>query len=608
MRINLACRFSFIARHWVFWLILITAFAIFLRSLPAWTNAAWGNDFGIYYGLTKEMVESSSLYNPYDGWGGSYQYFPVLYIITSFAHWITGLDVLTLMPKIAPIFGGLTVVILYFLVYELVKKRDVALLSAAFLSVASVHVYQTSHAAPLTMGHFFMLLSLYFFVKYTKNLKFVIPLLFSTILLIMSHHLTTYFYLLSLISIVLFKSFGTDLKDLRREIIYLSACSAMTFLYWAFVATPVFYDFMGRWGPITQWHIIGLFYLFTYGSLLAIHIVKKHVPKLVSLVRRISLKGVEMSHKRALRLFVFSVIALLLLEVVFLFVNFPVSITRTSLLTIVYSLPLVFFTGLSVMGLEYLRFLENKWFFQGWILAIFVSLIYAVISSMGTLYPDRHIEYIMVPMCLTSAYGLFRFFEGRVEKTSRLHISPKLTPVKHWLPLLIALVVICSNGVAVYPVKNTVIGIHDEIISEPCINAVKWMNENLDKNDSVVASDLKLSKLLWAEGFNTTFEWTNETWCAEDWMDCVKDLDHEENHSRVTHVLIDDVMRDNLVGLSLLRNVYMTDKSYEKFVYPPFELIYRNATINNDMYEVRWAEIYEINWTHIEKYYNDYPV
>jgi len=251
MRINVAGRLNAIAKHWVFWLILITTLAIVLRSIPAWTNAAWGNDFGIYYGLTNELVESGELYNPYDGWGGSYQYFPVLYAITGFAHWITGIDVLTLMPKIAPIFGGLTVVILYFLVYELVKKRNVALLSAAFLSVASVHVYQTSHAAPLTMGHFFMLLSLYFFVKYTKNLKYALPLLFSTILLIMSHHLTTYFYLLSLVSIVLLKSVGTDLKDLRREILYLSACSAMTFLYWIFVATPVFYDFMGRLEPIT---------------------------------------------------------------------------------------------------------------------------------------------------------------------------------------------------------------------------------------------------------------------------------------------------------------------------------------------------------------------
>ncbi len=80
------------------------------------------------YGLTKSFVESGELYNPYYGWGSSYQYFPVLYAITGFAHWITGIDILVLMSKIAPIFGGLTILIFYFLVYELIKDRKIAII------------------------------------------------------------------------------------------------------------------------------------------------------------------------------------------------------------------------------------------------------------------------------------------------------------------------------------------------------------------------------------------------------------------------------------------------------------------------------------------------
>ena len=155
-----------IAKSWIFWLIVVTSIAIIIRSIPAWTNAAWGSDFGIYYGLTNSFVDNKALFNSYDGWGQSYQYFPILYAITGAAHWISGIDTLILLPKIAPIFGGLTVVILYFIVYELVKRRDVALLSAGFMAVAAFHAYQTSHAAPLTIGHFFMLLSLYFYLIY----------------------------------------------------------------------------------------------------------------------------------------------------------------------------------------------------------------------------------------------------------------------------------------------------------------------------------------------------------------------------------------------------------------------------------------------------------
>jgi len=191
-----------IIKNWFFWLIVITVTAIILRSLPAWTNAAWGCDFGIYYGLTNSLVDNQELFNPYYGWGGSYQYFPVLYAITGAAHWITGIDILTIMPKIAPIFGGLSVMLFYFVVYELLGDRKKALLSSLFFAVMPFHVYQTSHASPLTIGHFFMMLSIYFFIKFRQDARFITPLFISTILLIMSHHLTTYFYLVSLIFIV----------------------------------------------------------------------------------------------------------------------------------------------------------------------------------------------------------------------------------------------------------------------------------------------------------------------------------------------------------------------------------------------------------------------
>ena len=161
MQVAIPSKIEKLLKNWVFWLFVITGFAIIIRSIPAWTNAAWGCDFGIYYGQTLKFVESGgSWYNPYFGWGSSYNYFPVLYAITGFVHWITGIEVIVLMPKLIPIFGGLTVFIFYFIVNSLIKDRKIALLSCLFLAVLPFHVYQTSHASPITMGHFFMMLSL----------------------------------------------------------------------------------------------------------------------------------------------------------------------------------------------------------------------------------------------------------------------------------------------------------------------------------------------------------------------------------------------------------------------------------------------------------------
>ena len=65
MEANIIIKLRELIRNWVFWVIIITIAAIIIRSIPAWTNAAWGCDFGIYLGLTKSFVESGELYNHY---------------------------------------------------------------------------------------------------------------------------------------------------------------------------------------------------------------------------------------------------------------------------------------------------------------------------------------------------------------------------------------------------------------------------------------------------------------------------------------------------------------------------------------------------------------
>lgn len=59
-------RFKDFTKNWFFWLLIVTGIAIFVRSLPAWTNAAWGVDFGIYYGLTQSYIQTGDIINNRD--------------------------------------------------------------------------------------------------------------------------------------------------------------------------------------------------------------------------------------------------------------------------------------------------------------------------------------------------------------------------------------------------------------------------------------------------------------------------------------------------------------------------------------------------------------
>jgi hypothetical protein len=588
-------------KSWYFWLFVITGIAIAVRSIPAWMNAAWGGDFGIYYGLTSRFVENQQIFNEYNGWGGMYNYFPVLYIFSAAGHWITGVDLLWVMPKIAPIFGGLTVFIFYFIVYDLTKRRDLALVSSLFLAVIPFHVYQTSHAAPLTMGHFFMMLSLYLFIKYSGKTKYLVPLLVSTVFLIMSHHLTTYFFLVTLLFIVIMKSLQVDLRSLYREIAYVTFASTVAFGYWIFVATPVFSTFMNHGLSVSSYLVIVLYYAGLFGCLFGIAAVKKNPPSWVhTLQKRFSIKSAS-SRKRATLYFIAGFVFIFSAEIVFLFVNFPVSGMRMRPLSILYSLPMLLFIGFGCFGVEYLKNIKNRWFFQAWLLAILSSFIYSLVTVNTTLFPDRHVEYLTVPACLFAALGVFSFFKNRSYKVTVSLKKQIPSPSIQVFFVLVVFGLVFSNAVAVYPVYTSMEWM-DESIPNETAKAIEWITNNLDKNTTMIATDLRLSKMIWAEGINATFEQTNRTWTGETWVDCVAEFKEKENYPRVTYVLIDDVMRETSVNIRVLQSVYMTNASYLKFSQEPFELVYRNVSYTPEFEEIHWAEVYQVNWTFIERY------
>lgn len=588
--------------HHLLFLSSITLIAIIVRAIPGWTNPAWGNDFGIYYGLTQQFIQNKSLVLSYDGWGATYEFFPMLYIITGIAHWISGIDVLVLLSRIAPIFGGLSVLIFYYIVHELTQKKSLALLSSVFLAVTPFHVYQTSHAAPLTIGHFFMMLCLLFFIKYQQQWKYVFLLLPCTLCLILSHHLTTYFFLITLVCILLVQSRKYAFHQLKKEFIYLGVSSAMTFTYWLLWAAPLADRMYRTLKPLQPVHIVGLFYLLIFCLFLFVYVMKYSRISWLNALKTLVFWRSEPHHiPRPLLYFCLSVIFVFTVEVVFLFVPFPLTGIRMTPLAIVYSLPIVLLIGISCMSVELIAKEKNHWFFQGWMLATIGSFIFSLITWNNTLFPDRHLEYIMVPVSFVGASGVLYLHQSGWKKQAMSWSSyiPHSMVKTGFIVFVVA--VLFGNTVAVYSVVDSMEW-SDEGIYDPTLNTIEWMTNEIDQNISVVATDLKLSKLLWANGFNVTYEHTNETWVCDQWKDCVNDLDSEEFHDRVTHVLIDDAMYEYSVNLALTKTVYMTNVSYEKFHHQPFELIYRNATYSSEGIELHWAEVYRVNWSHIQDY------
>lgn len=586
-------KLSLLIHHWLFWLLIITLVGIFLRMMPSLLNAAWGVDFGIYYGLTNSFLQTKELINAYDGWGSSYQYFPVLYTLTGILHLITGIEVIQLLPKIAPIIGGLTIPIFYFIAKELMENSKIALLSSALLSVATVHVYQTSHAAPLTIGHFFMLLSLYFFIKYIENQKYFTPLLISTIFLILSHHFSTYFYLISITFMFFYYTLrrGKEVKNLQHILFYICLAATITFCYWGFIATPIL-NFITASTFLPTLLIISLFFILLFMGVLVIQNWKKrfsHFPK----------KRIYKEYAKGKMIIAsFFLLSLLLLILTYTGIRGIYAPLTPSL--ILLSIPMVFVVSFAIAGLPRLRSSKRHVFIKGWIIGIFLSFLYSIIS--GEMFPERHLEYLITPLCMPAALSLYEFIEEYKESAIKLvkhSYTSSLIKLHRKKKIVIVSsvgILFISNMIVAYPIMDTY-DLFDERVSNPCINCLNWMQGNVS-NDSVIASDHRISMLIWAEGFQIPLGKDNRTstiWSANNTSACLSEL----QRLKITYVVIDDIMYEKIVNVDIGYYYHFTNQSYNKFQKSPFELIYRNATYTDETIEKHWIEIYKINYSQI---------
>jgi len=229
---------------------------------------------------------------------------------------------------------------------------------------------------------------------------------------------------------------------------------------------------------------------------------------------------------------------------------------------------------------------------------------------------------MMAPLSIIAVYGLEGIFLNRnydpFSKWRRrnvlrirklqfdLSVKRRITQKRQIIYLLVLVLLVTTNAVSVYPSHASLLKASYEGISNEDMAAIEWMDKNLDKNTSIIASDHRLARMAEAVGFNTTLDEAIVIWYAKNLTGYIDEIyGIGKNYSKITHIVIDDMMKDMVVHVGA-DNVYMTNETsqeaYEKFLRQPFELIYRNETIDpNTEIAIHWAEVYKVNWTYIEK-------
>jgi len=570
-------------------LVLIFVAATIIRAIPGWMNAAWGSDFGIYYGITKDFAENPELFRPYSGWGSLYNYFPVLYVFVAFLHYVTGAEIVWLLPRITPIFGGLAVLVFYFIAREITDNKNMALLAAAFLAANPFHIYQTSHAAPMTVGHFFMILCLFLFIRKKKTVTSIGALYACSILLVASHHLTTFFYLITIVFMTFYRNFISDkwTKDLKWDIVYLVYFSALTFLYWMLIATPLYRDALSSGLLVPSWAVVVLFYVGIIVLFLLVILKRRYFSnKKREVIIRLDIGP---------SLFV-SLVIISTFVIIFSFVAIPNTGFTFDKTAVIFLVPTTLAVGFAVFGMSVIKGEREKGITMGWLYPLFISLILTTVTWHAALFPFRHLEYIAYPMAILSGLGAYAYWERLKDRESeKVPVSRKwLTPKS--FGYLVAIILALSL-ISAYAVQRTTSG-YEESISDEVFNIVSWMGGNITGANFTVASDHRISQILWAEGYNATSDDAYIIWFSTNWTESVEELE-TVNYSKpqIRYLLIDHVMRYEGIQSNINetpRN--MTPEMYGKFAQPPFELLHRSESPEGE----KWAEIYEVDWDYIE--------
>ncbi|HZY93122.1 MAG TPA: hypothetical protein VFG07_10185, partial [Thermoplasmata archaeon] len=392
-------------RAHLFWLAALVLFASFLVLQPLGTFALFGSDTGEYYRLTTDLVSSGRLPTAtYTGWGTAYPDFPGVFLLAGATAGALGVDTLSGLVIALPVVAALSVVPLFLLFRRILPHSTIALVGAGFAAVYMPRLFSIAHPAPLSLGDFFAVGGLWLFVEGRRDPRYYLPLVLSAGALIVTHHLSSYFFLVSaaggLILLELWRPGSWSPRFPLRELVFLAGFTSVLFAYW-FVYAPQFLDILHTGLPGLESAIVlpltaGALLLFAAAGVLlrwrrsrARRPLSFRYPSTRSIVRDMAL-----------------ILGALLAGVgAITFVPLPGTTQKTALAAIVFFLPLLGSVVLSAGTRRLVTSSRLGPLSVTWLAAVGISALLALALSNPELPASRHVEYLLVPVGLLVAVG-----------------------------------------------------------------------------------------------------------------------------------------------------------------------------------------------------------
>ena len=504
---------------------------VFLALEPYLSYAVFGSDTGEYYRLTVDLVSTGTLPHgaAYAGWGSAYPDFPGIYLLAGGGAGALGLDPFSALTILVPAIAVLSVFPLFLLFRRLYPHDTVALLGAAIASVAMPRLFSIAHPAPLALGDFLCVGALWMLVESRKDVRWYFPLSLVGAGLILTHHLSSYFFVVSALGGIFFlEMWRPGLWSRRfptRELAFLAAFTTGTFAFWfygttTFVAKVLDFALGNRpYIGFALFEALGLVVVFLVALLIR---WRRSRPRSTRAWVRLPTDRSLLRDAVLLCAIIFGAIGLLV------FAPVPGTTQETTPAAILWFSPVLALGIVCAGSRRVLSPARSGPFVLAWVGALGLSAGSMIALSLlapafpgspaagisSTLSPYRHVEYLFIPIGLLMAVGLARLVTRAGDRGGRRAFVAAGAAV---------LVLVAANAAIVYPPQNDFGGFEEGLTPG---DAALWMWVGIAAPPTwAVATDHRLSSMIFGfDGNPATWTTTPDLFTGSNWSAAVAEL------------------------------------------------------------------------------------
>ncbi|MCW6167444.1 MAG: hypothetical protein LVQ64_03245, partial [Thermoplasmatales archaeon] len=491
-----------------------------------------------------------------------------------------------------PVVAALSFLPMFLLFRRLFPHDGVALLGAALASVFMPRVFSIAHAAPLALGDFLVVAALWMFVESRRDLRWYLPLSLAGGALIVTHHLSTFFFLLSALgAVVVLELWRPGLWSRRfptRELAFLAGMSTATLAFW-FWGAPTFVSDVIEPG-------LGHTVLANFAPLEAIVLAGIAVAGLVVVLRRGRFRparrgwlGIPTTRSLSQDLLLLTILIAAGVSTI-IFVPLPGTSQLATPATVLWFSP-IFVVGILCAGSRRTPTVSRLGLFSvAWTIALGIAAVLVLAASYSTqgsaiveaIPASRFAEYLMIPIGLLAAIGVGRLLARADDRFGRRAFVAASLGV---------FVLVAANAAIIYPPQQDFGGFQEGLT---VADSGLWMWTGMNvPSSAAIASDHRLSSMVFGFDHNpATWDSTPALFTGSNWSAAQAELGSSPAPYAVhaiDYVIVDSVMH---IGVALNPSGSAKPLSAAAIAWfgeMPFVPLYENGS--NVIYLVDFADL-----------------